>query len=73
MTDHDFLLHPEHWRERVQKTLAAANKERKAEARDRLLKIAREYERLAVRAEASNPALESDVQAGALSVSGTEP
>jgi CYTH domain-containing protein len=57
MTDHDFLVHPEHWRDRVQKTLAEADKVKEAQARHRLLKIAREYERLAVRAEESKAAL----------------
>jgi hypothetical protein len=51
MTDHDFLLNPEHWRERAEETLAKAEQAWRPEARDRLLKIAKEYERLALRAE----------------------
>jgi hypothetical protein len=49
MTDHDFLLHPEHWQHRMQKTLERADNVG-AKARERLLKVAQEYERMAARA-----------------------
>ncbi len=49
MTDHDFLLHPEHWQDRRQKTLERADNVG-AKSRQRLLKVAQEYERMAARA-----------------------
>lgn len=42
---------PKHWRDRAEQTLSKAQQEPRPEARDRLRKVAREYEQLAQRAE----------------------
>lgn len=47
----DYLANPKHWRDRAEQTLAKAQQELRPEARDRLRKVAREYEQLAERAE----------------------
>ncbi len=49
MADGDFLYHPEHWRERAQERLAMARHAKEPQDRERLLKVARSYERLASR------------------------
>jgi hypothetical protein len=51
MTGGEFLLNPKHWRDHFDETLAKAELARKPEVRDRLLKVAQEYQRLADRAE----------------------
>jgi hypothetical protein len=51
MIDYQYLKNPNHWRDRAQQTLAKAQQEVRPETRDRLRKIAREYEQLAERAE----------------------
>jgi hypothetical protein len=51
MADHNLLMHPQHWRDCAEKTLAMARNSREAEVRERLLKVARSYERMAVRAQ----------------------
>jgi len=51
MADHDVPMHPQHWRDCAEKTLAMARDSREAEVRQRLLKVARSYERMAVRAQ----------------------
>ncbi len=53
MTDHDFLAQPNHWRDRAEQTLAKAEQAEEPQVRERLLKIAREYERIAQRAKQS--------------------
>ncbi len=50
MTDRDLLMHPEHWHERAEKALAMARETREEHDRNRFLRVARSYERLAVRA-----------------------
>ena len=45
------LDNPEHWRERAEKTRMMADKVLDIESKFRLMKIAREYNRLAKRAE----------------------
>jgi hypothetical protein len=45
----NFIYDPDHWRDRAEKTRMKA--ESSAQSKDRLLKIAEEYERLAVHAE----------------------
>jgi hypothetical protein len=50
MTDRD-LIHPDHWLDRAESTRAMARDAIDPEERRRLLKVARGYERLAVRAE----------------------
>jgi len=55
MADHDVLTSPQHWRECAQKTLAMARDSREAERRAQLLKVARSYERMAVRAQDWTP------------------
>jgi hypothetical protein len=44
------VLDPQHWRERAEKTRDKAAQFRMRDSRDRLLKIAEEYDRLAERA-----------------------
>ena len=51
MVDYHYLTNPKHWHDRADQTLAKAQKEIRPEARDRLLKVAQEYEQLAERAE----------------------
>jgi hypothetical protein len=51
MADHEVPLQPQHWRDCAEKTLAMARDSREAEVRQRLLKVARSYERMAVRAQ----------------------
>jgi hypothetical protein len=51
MVDPQYLTNPKHWRDRAEQTLAKAQQELRPEARDRLQKVAREYEQLAERAE----------------------
>jgi hypothetical protein len=51
MVDYQYLTNPKHWRDRAAQTLAKAQQEPRPEARDRLQKVAREYEQLAERAE----------------------
>lgn len=51
MADDDLLMHPERWHDRAEKTRAMARDTREQHARDRLLKVARSYERLAARAQ----------------------
>jgi hypothetical protein len=55
MADHD-LLHPEHWRDRAESTRAMARDATEPDERQRLLEVARGYERFAVRAEDWKPA-----------------
>jgi len=49
MANGDFFYHPEHWRERAQERLAMARQAKEPQDRERLLKVARSYERLASR------------------------
>jgi hypothetical protein len=49
--DHDLLLHPERWRDRALETRAMARNADEPLDRERLLKVARAYERLATRAQ----------------------
>jgi hypothetical protein len=51
MTDYDVLMYPEYWRDRAEKTLAMARNLSDGTARERLLRVAKFYKRLAVRAE----------------------
>jgi hypothetical protein len=51
MVDRDLLLHPEHSRDQALETHTMARKAREAEDRQRLLKVARDCDRLAARAE----------------------
>ena len=51
MVDYQYLANPRHWRDRAEKTLAKAQQEFRPKVRDRLLRVAREYEQLAERAE----------------------
>jgi hypothetical protein len=44
------VLDPQHWRERAAKTRDKAEQFRMRDSRDRLLKIAEEYDRIAERA-----------------------
>jgi len=50
MADHDVPTH-QHWHDCAEKTLAMARDSREAEVRQRLVKVARSYERMAVRAQ----------------------
>ena len=50
MPESEFLLNPKHWRDRVDETLAKAELAA-PQVRDRLFKVAQEYQRLAERAE----------------------
>jgi len=52
MADPDLLMYPEH-RRRAEETIAMARNVQEAQARERLLKVARSYQRLAVRAKAA--------------------
>jgi hypothetical protein len=52
MSDHSPLAEAKHWRDRAEKTRAVAKTEYSDKARDRLLKIATIYDRLAQNAEA---------------------
>jgi hypothetical protein len=65
MIDYEYLKNPKHWRDRAEQTLAKAQQEIRPENRDRLRKIAREYEQLAERAEGfrSSNIERSDAQA----------
>ena len=49
--DDDLYFRPEHWRERAQERLAMARDAKQPRDRERLLKVARSYQRLAVRAQ----------------------
>lgn len=51
MADRKFLLDPKHWRDRVDETLAKAELAKTPDIRDRLLRVAQEYQHLAERAE----------------------
>ena len=51
MADYDVQMYPEYWRDRAEKTLAMARDLSDGTARERLLRVARSYKRLAVRAE----------------------
>ena len=53
MADRDLLMYSEHWRHRAEETIAMARNVQEAQARERLLKVARSYQRLAVRAKAA--------------------
>jgi hypothetical protein len=55
MADYQYLTNPKHWRNRAEQTLAKAQQDPRPEARDRLRKVAREYEQLAARAERCGP------------------
>jgi hypothetical protein len=59
MADHDFLLHPERWHDRALETRALARNAEEPEDRQRLLKVARAYDRLATRAQGWKAALET--------------
>ena len=48
---YQYLTNPKHWRDRAEQTLAKAQQEFRPLLRERLLKVAREYEQLAERAE----------------------
>ena len=50
MADHDLLMHPERWHERALETRALACNAYAPQDRERLLKVARAYDRFAVRA-----------------------
>ncbi|WP_245286471.1 hypothetical protein [Bradyrhizobium sp. ARR65] len=49
MAGSDLFMHPEHWRERAKETIAMARNVQETQTRERLLKVARSYERLAMR------------------------
>ena len=51
MADHDLLLHPERWHDRALETRAMARNADEPQGRNRLLKVARAYDRLAARAQ----------------------
>jgi hypothetical protein len=51
MADRDLLLQAEHWHDRARQTRIMARNAKEAENRQRLLKVARGYDRLAARAE----------------------
>ena len=51
MADDNLYFRPEHWRERAQERLAMARDAKQPRDRERLLKVARSYQRLAVRAQ----------------------
>ena len=51
MADHDLLLHPERWRDRAVEARTMARNAQEAQDRQRLLKVARSYDRLAARAQ----------------------
>jgi hypothetical protein len=50
MADHDLLMNPERWHDRARETRAMARDAYEPQDRERLLKVARVYDRLAVRA-----------------------
>jgi hypothetical protein len=50
MADYDVPTY-QHWRDCAEKTLAMARDSREVEVRQRLIKVARSYERMAVRAQ----------------------
>ena len=50
MGDHEVPTH-KHWHDCAEKTRTMARDSREAEVRQRLIKVARSYERMAVRAE----------------------
>ena len=58
MADRDFPLHPEHWLNRAESTRAMARNAHEANDRERLLKTARGYDRLAAREEDCKAACE---------------
>ena len=47
----NFIYDPDHWRDRAEKTRAKAESSAYRQSKDRLLKIAEEYDRLALHAE----------------------
>jgi hypothetical protein len=47
----NLIYDPDHWRERAEKTRAKAESFAHRQSKDRLLKIAEEYDRLAMHAE----------------------
>jgi hypothetical protein len=47
----NFVYDPDHWRDRAEKTRAKAESFAYRQSKDRLLKIAEEYDRLALHAE----------------------
>jgi len=47
----NFFCDPDHWRDRAEKTRAKAESFAYRQSKDRLLKIAEEYDRLALHAE----------------------
>jgi hypothetical protein len=51
MADRDLLLQAEYWHDRARQTRIMARNAKEAENRQRLLKVARGYDRLAARAE----------------------
>jgi hypothetical protein len=55
MADHHLFLHPERWRDRALEMRTMARNAKEPEDRQRLLKVARGYERLAARAEDWKP------------------
>ena len=59
MPDHDVPTH-QRWRDCAERTLAMARDSREAEVRQRLIKVARSYERMAMRAEDWTPSRESE-------------
>jgi hypothetical protein len=50
MVDHDLLMNPERWRDRALETRTMARNAYEPQDRERLLKVARAYDRLAARA-----------------------
>jgi hypothetical protein len=56
MADHDLILHPKRWRDRALEMRAMARLATEPEDRQRLLKVARGYDRFAARAEEWTPA-----------------
>jgi hypothetical protein len=61
MADRDFLLHPERWRDRAESTRSMARNAHETQDRERLLKTARGYDRLAARAEDWKAAREQQI------------
>jgi hypothetical protein len=51
MADNELLFRPDHWRERAQERLTMARNATDPRDRERLLKVARSYQRLAMRAQ----------------------
>jgi hypothetical protein len=47
----NFIYDPDHWRDRAERTRTKAESSAYRESKDRLLKIAEEYDRLALHAE----------------------